>query len=181
MDCKCDIKIQKVLWLHYTGICGTSQCIMCHIWPCMISKKFFQLQWKIKIIQFLVFEIFLYDSCMISRKSNMVLVWLPRIHTKHIWPSMITKNHIWPSTKSKKVVWSLTRDSPIVANLEKRSCDHFFYFESANVSLTLCKKQSVVPIFDTFFPVASFWRHLSYFFGQCGGGVQSWNWSEKSN
>ena len=54
--------------------------------------------------------IFLYDSCMISRKSYMVLVWLPRIHTNHIWPSIITKNHIWPSTKSKKVVWSLTRE-----------------------------------------------------------------------
>ena len=53
---------------------------------------------------------FLYDPCMISRKSYMVLVWLPRIHTNHIWLSMITKNHIWPSTKSKKVVWSLTRE-----------------------------------------------------------------------
>ena len=52
---------------------------------------------------------FLYDPCMISRKSYMVLLWLPRNHTNHIWPSMITKNHIWPSTKSKKVVWSLTR------------------------------------------------------------------------
>ena len=52
---------------------------------------------------------FLHDSCLISRKSYMVLLWLLRIHTNHIWPSMITKNHIWPSTKSKKVMWSLTR------------------------------------------------------------------------
>ena len=65
----------------------------------------------------------LYNSCMISRKSYIVLVWLPRIHTNHIWPSMITKNHIWPSmitknhiwpsTKSKKFVWSLTRDCKV--------------------------------------------------------------------
>ena len=44
---------------------------MRHIWPCMKSKKFFQLQWKIKIIQFLVFEFF----CMI-------LVWFLG---NHIW------------------------------------------------------------------------------------------------
>ena len=38
-----------------------------------------------------------------------ILVWLPRNHTNHIWPSTVTKNHIWPSTKSRKVVWSMTR------------------------------------------------------------------------
>ena len=37
-------------------------------------QEFFQLQWKIKIMQFLVSECFLYDPCMISRKSYMVLV-----------------------------------------------------------------------------------------------------------
>ena len=62
---------------------------------------------------------FLYDPCMISRKSYMVLVWLPRVHTNHIWPSMITKTHIWPSTKSKKVVWSLTRDISSIAEILK--------------------------------------------------------------
>ena len=46
---------------------------------------------------------FFYDPCMISRKPYMVLVWLPRIHTNHIWPIMITKNHIWTNTKSKKL------------------------------------------------------------------------------
>ena len=56
---------------------------------------------------------FLYDLCMISRKSYMVLVSQPRIHTNHIRPGMITRNHIWPSTKSKKVVWSLTRVSSL--------------------------------------------------------------------
>ena len=44
---------------------------MCHIWRCMKSKKFFQLQWKIKIIQFFVFEFF----CMI----------LVRFLGNHIW------------------------------------------------------------------------------------------------
>ena len=44
---------------------------MCHRWPCIKSKKFFQLQWKIKIIHFLVFEFF----CMI-------LVWFLG---NHIW------------------------------------------------------------------------------------------------
>ena len=96
---------------------------MCHTWPCMKSKKLFQLQWKIKFIQFLVFELFLYDPCMISRKSYMVLVWLPRIHTTHIWPSMITKNHIWPSTKSMKVVWSLTRVTPDGRTSENVVCE----------------------------------------------------------
>ena len=60
---------------------------------------------------------FLYDPCIISRKSYMVFVWLPRIQTNHIWPGMITKNHIWPSTKSKIVVWSLTRDTTILGSL----------------------------------------------------------------
>ena len=58
VDCKCDITIKWVLWLHYARICGTSKCFMCHICPFTISKKFFQLQWKIKTIHFLVFEIF---------------------------------------------------------------------------------------------------------------------------
>ena len=62
--------------------------------------------------------IFSYDPCMISRKSYMVLVWLPRIHTNHIWPGMITKNHIWPSTKSKKVIWWLTRVNKKYQHLE---------------------------------------------------------------
>ena len=65
---------------------------------------------------------FLDDPCMISRKPYMVLVWLPRIHTNHIWPSMITKNHIWPSTKSKRVVWSLTRVS--ADSITMRPGDH---------------------------------------------------------
>ena len=95
----------------YENFWHQSRSYMCHIWPCMISKKFFQLQRKIKIMQFLISEIFCLILVWFLRKSYMVLVWVPRIHTNYIWPSIITKNHIWPSTKSKKVVWSLTRDN----------------------------------------------------------------------
>ena len=39
-------------------ICGTSQCFVCHIWLCMICRKLFPLQWKLRIVRFLVFENF---------------------------------------------------------------------------------------------------------------------------
>ena len=53
--------------------------------------------------------VFLYDPCMISRKSFMILVWLLRNHANHIWTCMITGNYIWPSMTTKNCVWWATR------------------------------------------------------------------------
>ena len=91
-----------------------------HIWPSKITKK------KIFFYPLCIFD------CYFLRISNqeqsgwsllrvdfifcMILVWLPRNHTNHIWPSTVTRKHIWPSTKSKKVVWSMTRVDNQVKN-----------------------------------------------------------------
>ena len=53
--------------------------------------------------------IFFYDPCLISRKSYMILVWLLRNHTNHIWPCMITRNHIWPSITTRNYIWWATQ------------------------------------------------------------------------
>ena len=59
--------------------------------------------------------IFLYDPCMISRKSYMILVRLLRNHTNHIWTCMNTRNHIWPSMTTKNCVWWATRERMLLS------------------------------------------------------------------
>ena len=106
IDCKFDARTHYLLWLHYRTIYGTSQYFICHIWPCMISKNF-----VIENENYTVFRHcnFLFERCLVSRKSYMIVVWLSRAHTNNIWPGMITKNHVWPSVTTKNLIWWAAR------------------------------------------------------------------------
>ena len=82
-----------------------------HIWPNMITMKIF---FQDILNNWLFFSISMVEHnewslLRVGFNFCMILLWLPRNHTTHIWPSTITRNHIWPSMKSKKDVWSITR------------------------------------------------------------------------
>ena len=65
--------------------------------------------------------IFLYDPCMISRKSYMILVWLLGNHSNHICPCMNTRNPIWPSMTTKNSVWWATRVELLINSEKNRN------------------------------------------------------------
>ena len=124
--------------------------VLCVIYDLVLNpRNFFNFNGKSKLYSFYSLN-FLYDPCMISRKSYMVLVWLPRIHTNHIWPSMITKNHIWPSTKSKKVVWSLTR---VFSALEKVIAYHSYAWKLPLAFVVKCIRPSFIKCSSKFYTV----------------------------
>ena len=75
--------------------------VLCVIYDLVLFPgNFFNIKRNWKIYSFLGFEFFFVLSLYDFYKIYMILVWLLRNHTNHIWPCMTTKNCVWWATRN---------------------------------------------------------------------------------